>query len=65
MTTEEMNEDLRQGGVLPEEKGEDGDGVDIFLSKKEIAKKAQEFVKEHYDKYITKKKPKTKQQTNK
>eukprot|EP00347_Sterkiella_histriomuscorum_P003200 403365209 len=45
---------------LVDEKGEDND--DIKMPIKDIQKKAQDFVKENYDKYITKKKPKAKLQ---
>ena len=55
-TTQNVDEDLK----LIEEKGEDTD--DINLPAKDLQKKAQEFVKENYEKFITKKKPKAKQQ---
>ena len=46
-----------------DEKGEEND--DLYMPVKELQKKAQEFVKENFDKYITKKKPKAKQSGNK
>eukprot|EP00347_Sterkiella_histriomuscorum_P002361 403368450 len=56
VTIDEADDKLQ----LVDEKGEDND--DIKMPIKDIQKKAQDFVKENYDKYITKKKPKAKLQ---
>lgn len=62
-----VNQQNRKGGhnesedklQQVDEKGEDAE--DVNLGVKDLQKKAQEFVKENYDKFIKKKQPKAKQ----